>query len=102
MSRFVWLSITNETNQFSDVYIPFDCEFLIADTTDHYHFKNFEVYRTGSNSNLYLDDFGIWDSENGLRMKEDIFDLRRTDLHGHELLVHNEEVVCKIRETNKI
>lgn len=92
MSEFVWLTITKDVNYFSNIYIPFDCEFLISETIDQNHYKNFEIYHTGYNSNLYYSDFGLWDSVNGLLAKEKNFDLRRINLHKQELLVYNEKV----------
>ncbi|KAJ9583198.1 hypothetical protein L9F63_022469 [Diploptera punctata] len=66
---------------FSNINIPFDCEFLIAQETEH-DIMLLEIYRASASVELKVEKFGVWNSISGLTAPTGSLSLRRTDLQG--------------------
>ncbi|KAJ9590516.1 hypothetical protein L9F63_016467, partial [Diploptera punctata] len=84
LSRAKWLLFLdcNESINkfFSNIYVPFDCTFLVAQTEGtQVHLT--EVYRVGDGTNLLTFQFGRW-SENEKYVTNTKLYERRKDLHG--------------------
>jgi hypothetical protein len=66
---------------FRDVYIPLDCQFLVAHPQDTDVVIR-EVYHVARNFPLTKNYFGIWSQERGIAVTTISFFERRNDLQG--------------------
>jgi hypothetical protein len=87
MSDFHWLLFldTNTSLEqfFTDINIPFDCQFLVArPQTDHAVVLT-EVYRVSPTLPLQTYRFGNWTAGGGLTLPSQGLYRRRNNLHGH-------------------
>nr|CAD7409243.1 unnamed protein product [Timema poppensis] len=66
----IWLlmmdSSTTIPTFFNQIYVPFDCEFLVAQCNDKGIFPLTEVYRIANGSPLHQSYYGTWDYYRGL------------------------------------
>jgi hypothetical protein len=86
MSDFIWLLFlaTNASLEefFTDINIPFDCEFLVAQPQDGDVVVLTEVYRVRPTLPLQTYRFGNWSPGGGLTWPSQGFYQRRSNLHG--------------------
>jgi hypothetical protein len=94
MSKGKWLlfmdSITSLEDVFSDIYIPFDCEFLVAQRSNGTEDGDLEVsltevYNAHPTRPLQINPIARWISNSGLTWYEFSFFERRADLQGISL-----------------
>ena len=88
-SRALWLLFvdTNKSLEqfFTDINIPFDCQFLVAQPqTDHVVVLT-EVYRVSPTLPLQTYRFGNWTAEGGLTWPSEGLYRRRNNLLGHTI-----------------
>jgi hypothetical protein len=83
MSNAIWLLfLETPIDQFlEDVYIPVDCEFLVARHSGDKAVLLTEVYRMAKNSPLYRQHYGAWNPA-GLQVSNESLVQRRSDFHG--------------------
>ncbi|PNF32646.1 hypothetical protein B7P43_G15054 [Cryptotermes secundus] len=86
-SRAVWLLFL-DTNAyleefFTDINIPFDCEFLVAQSQNGDVIALTEVYRVSPTLPLQTYRFGNWSPGGGLTWPSQGFYQRRNNLQGH-------------------
>jgi hypothetical protein len=67
---------------FTDVYIPFDCEFLVAREDLRGHVTLLEVYRMNRTMPLLSLQLAVWSLQFGLLWDERSLYERRNHLHG--------------------
>ncbi|KAJ9598771.1 hypothetical protein L9F63_026692, partial [Diploptera punctata] len=79
-----WLTfLTTSISQFySDIYIPYDCEFLIAQLSNQKIVTLSEVYRVHSTSELNVLPVANWNPISQLNWTANEFNERRQDLRG--------------------
>ncbi|CAL1673816.1 unnamed protein product [Lasius platythorax] len=93
MSYPTWLVFfDNETNLedfFFNVYVPFDCKFMVAQSSINETGKEIitEVYQIHKDKELRSNQFGVWDAERGLEGPSHGLYQRRNDLFGQNLRV---------------
>lgn len=82
-------SMTSLKDFFADVYIPLDCEFLVAQrsgwTGEEPEVSLTEVYNLHSSRQIQTNFIAKWSSKDGLKWSETSFFERRGDLHGISL-----------------
>jgi hypothetical protein len=83
MAKAVWLTFLEETVDtfLEDVFIPVDCEFLVAQHSGEKSVRLIETYRMGKGLPLHRQHFGVWDQE-GLRVSKESLIRRRSNFHG--------------------
>ena len=86
MADAVWLLFleTSVDQFFEDVYIPVDCEFLVAQRSGEETVQLTEVYRMGEGLPLQRQHFGTWD-QNGLRVSTESLVRRRSNFHNYTI-----------------
>jgi hypothetical protein len=86
MADAVWiLFLETPVDQFlEDVYIPVDCEFLVAQHRGEDAVKFTEVYRMGEGLPLQRQHFGSWD-QNGLHVSRESLVRRRSNFHSYTI-----------------
>ena len=86
MADAVWLLFLEASiDRFlEDVYIPVDCEFLVARRSGETAVQLSEVYRMGEGLPLQRHHFGTWD-QNGLQVSSESLVRRRSDFHNHTI-----------------
>jgi hypothetical protein len=77
----LFLTEGNVENFFADMYIPFNCEFLVARPTKN-SVALFEVYRVAQGKPLSDIYFGRWTVVSGLVSPKASIYRRRSDLQG--------------------
>nr|QNL15103.1 ionotropic receptor 6 [Aulacocentrum confusum] len=91
MSYPNWLIFfRNETkiqNFFSDIYVPFDCTFMVSTSEFEDQETILEVYQIERDKELRQGLFGTWDIENGIKLSTSSLYQRRNDLFGQTLRV---------------
>lgn len=98
MSYPTWLVFfDNETNLedfFFNVYVPFDCKFMVAQSSINETGKEIitEVYQIHKDKELRSNQFGVWDAERGLEGPSHGLYQRRNDLFGQNLRVASLQV----------
>lgn len=70
---------------FSDIDIPFDCQFLVAQTTNDDVTVLTEVYRVAKHLSLQTHNYGAWSAASGFRAPERRLNSRRNNLQGFVL-----------------
>jgi len=85
-SRAIWLLFldTNTSLErfFTDINIPFDCQFLVAQPQSDHVVVLTEVYRVNSTLPLHTYRFGNWTPGGGLTWPSEAFYVRRKNLKG--------------------
>jgi hypothetical protein len=86
MSKFTWMLFLDTTwlldEFFSDVHIPFDCEFVVVQPAGDEGAILTEVYRVSPSFPLQKHRFGTWSAGDGLFCTDKGFYQRRDDLQG--------------------
>lgn len=67
---------------FDGIYIPLDCQFIVAHPTEQNAVIFTEVYHIRRNDRLQMLKLGEWDHENGHSWANASFYSRRSDLQG--------------------
>jgi hypothetical protein len=85
-SRAIWLLFL-ETNTsleqfFTDINIPFDCQFLVAQPQSDHVVLLIKVYRVSPTLPLQTSRFGNWTAGSGLTWSSQGFYMRRKNLKG--------------------
>jgi hypothetical protein len=103
MSKGTWLlflySITSMEDFFSDIYIPLDCEFLVAQRWNgkedgNLEVSHTEVYSVHPTRPLQINPVARWSFSSGLTWSEFSFLKRRGDLQGISLKSAMVQDVC--------
>jgi hypothetical protein len=103
MSRGKWLlffdSMTSLEDFFSDIYIPLDCEFLVAQRSNETEDGDLEVSLTDVYSvhpirPLQINPVARWSSSSGITWSNVSFLERRADLQGISLMSGMFHDVC--------
>ena len=85
-SKAIWLLFldTNTSLEqfFTDINIPFDCQFLVAQPQSDHIVVLTEVYRVSSTLSLQAYRLGIWTAGGGLTWPLQGFYMRRKNLKG--------------------
>ncbi|XP_021923390.1 probable glutamate receptor [Zootermopsis nevadensis] len=85
-SRVIWLLFLDKNSSleelFTDINIPFDCEFLVAQPEDDHAVGLTEVYRVSPTLPLQTYRFGNWTPDGGLTWPSRGFYHRRNSLQG--------------------
>jgi hypothetical protein len=83
MANAVWLLfLETSVDQFlKDVYIPVDCEFIVAQRSGENAVQLTEVYRMAKELPLHRQHFGIWNQDLLHATTESLL-RRRSDFHG--------------------
>jgi hypothetical protein len=88
-SKDIWVLFldTNTTLEqfFTDINIPFDCEFLVAQPQRDHVFVLTEVYRVSPTFPLQTYRFGNWTAGGGLTWPSQGLYRRRNNLQGHTI-----------------
>lgn len=98
MSYPTWLVFfddeTNLTDFFFEVYVPFDCKFMVTQSSINETGKEIitEVYQINKDKELRSNQFGVWDPEEGLKGPPQGLYLRRNNLFGQNLRVASLQV----------
>ncbi|XP_021923397.1 probable glutamate receptor isoform X5 [Zootermopsis nevadensis] len=86
MSNFFWLLFLDKSSSleefFTDINIPFDCEFLVAQPENDHAVGLTEVYRVSPTLPLQTYRFGNWTPDGGLTWPSRGFYHRRNNLQG--------------------
>lgn len=91
MAYPTWLVFFDNKTTFSDfffkVYVPFDCEFMVARSIDTGREIINEVYQIDKEKELRSMRFGVWDVKIGLKGPKHGLFSRRNDLFGQKIRV---------------
>ncbi|KAJ9597580.1 hypothetical protein L9F63_011581 [Diploptera punctata] len=84
ISRAKWILFTSAILEsfFSDIYVPFDCQFLVAQFFGNGVITLSEVYRIHPTSKLHFLLITNWTSNLQLTWNDSNFHLKQQDLHG--------------------
>jgi hypothetical protein len=86
-SRAIWLLLldmnTSLEQFFTDINIPFDCQFLVVQPQSDHVFVLTEVYRVSPTLPLQTYCFGNWPPGGGLTWPSQSLYRRRNNLQGH-------------------
>jgi hypothetical protein len=99
MSDAIWLLFldanTSLEHFFTDINIPFDCQFLVAQPQRDQVVVMTEVYRVSPTLPLQTYRFGNWTAGRGLTWpSQDLYE-RRNNLQGYELKAGILQVKCR-------
>ena len=87
MSKAIWLLFldTNTSLEqfFTDINIPFDCQFLVAQPQSDHVVVLTEVYRVSPTFPLQTNRFGNWTAGGGLTWPSQGLYTKRNNLNGH-------------------
>jgi hypothetical protein len=99
MAKAVWLLfLDTSVEQFlEDVYIPVDCEFLVAQRSGENAVLLTELYRLGMKFPLHRQHFGTW-NQNGLHVAAQSLVRRRSNFHGFTITATSINVSTKYLE----
>jgi hypothetical protein len=85
-SKAIWLLFldTNPSLEqfFTDINIPFDCQFLVAQPQSDHVIVLTEVYRVSPTLPLQTYRFGNWTAGGGLTWPSQVLNTRRNNLNG--------------------
>ncbi|XP_069681550.1 glutamate receptor-like [Periplaneta americana] len=91
MASAIWLLFLDASTAlqdvFTDINVPFNCEFLVARPSGGSSFILTEVYRVAPSLSLHTPYFGYWTPGEGLHAPPASFYQRRSSLHGATLKV---------------
>lgn len=91
MAYPTWLLFLRDETRFeeflSDVYVPFDCVFMVTQRDSQGTEIIQDVYRIGKEDYLRSMMFGMWNSSHGFQGPLLGLYQRRHDLHGHNIRV---------------
>ena len=86
-----WLLFANSSleieNLFAHIYIPFNCEFLVAREERQGVFSIVEVYRVNRTQPLLILEVATWSLKDGAKWYYSSLYKRRQNLHGHPIKV---------------
>jgi hypothetical protein len=88
MASAIWINFIkkNITEELNNLYIPYNCEFLIIEKIDYLNYDIKEIYQISKDFPKIYSHFGVW--ENGkLKASGNDFYKRRMDLNGHKFNV---------------
>lgn len=106
MAYPTWLLFLRDETRFeeflSDVYIPFDCVFMVAQRDSQGTEIIQDVYRIGKEDYLRSMTFGMWNASHGFQGPFLGLYQRRHDLHGHNIRVAAINVSQKKKQQNAI
>jgi hypothetical protein len=95
-SRAIWLLFldTNTSLEqfFTDINIPFDCQFLVAQPQSDHFVVLTEVYRVSPTLPLQTYRFGNWTARGGLTWPSQGLYMRRNNLEGHIIQAAHQNV----------
>jgi hypothetical protein len=98
LSDFFWLLFldTNSSLEefFTDINVPFDCQFLVAQPEHGHGVALTEVYRVSPTLPLQTYRFGRWTAAGGLTWPSQGLYRRRNNLDGISLRLGALKVVC--------
>ena len=57
---------TSLEGMLQDMYVPFNCEFIVAQWENGYGYSLYEIYRVSRESYLQIDNLGFWTIDKGL------------------------------------
>ena len=99
MSDVNWLLFldtnTSLEHFFTDINIPFDCQFLVAQPQSDHVVVLTEVYRVSPTFPLQTYRFGNWTAGGGLTSPSQGLYVRRNNLQGLELKAGVQPVQCR-------
>ncbi|PSN34359.1 Ionotropic receptor 140 [Blattella germanica] len=106
LSGPIWLLLLDESSSIEDfleeTYIPFDCKFLVSQSSDNGLIILHEVYRVAEGLPLQIENFGYWQSETEYNFTQMSFYYRRSNLQ--ELVIPAATLenppIIEIRKTN--
>ena len=102
MSKATWVLFVDTKCSldefFSDVYIPFDCEFVVVQPAGDKGAILTEVYRVSPSFPLQKYRFGTWSASDGLFCTDKGFYQRRDNLQGIALKTAYTRVSQKVSE----
>jgi hypothetical protein len=104
MSEATWLLFLETKfldEFFLGIYIPFDCEFLVAQRTGKNAVVLTEVYQVKATHPLQTYPFGTWTSHGGLSWPNISFYQRRDNLQGLVLRTAFLKVCMSVRSCTK-
>jgi hypothetical protein len=96
MADSVWLLFLEKSVDqfFEDVYIPVDCEFLVAQRSGDNVVLLTEIYRMHKRLPLQRQEFGIW-NQSGLHVSKKSLVHRRSNFHGFTITATSMNVSTK-------
>jgi len=80
-----WILFTNTKEYLEglkNLYIPFDCEFIVVDMSGSIP-KMIEVYHVTGKGPIYTTPLGYWGPVDGFSTNQPYFYIRRPDFKGH-------------------
>lgn len=85
MASAIWIYFTkrNISEELGNLYIPFNCEFLIIREVDKLYYQIEEVYQISEKGSKIYSSFGFWNNKK-LKVSGNDFFKRRMDLKGHQ------------------
>lgn len=85
----IFFKNTTSINEFfAEVFIPFDCIFLVVQQSEDELTENiYEIYQIKKSPEKIIVPFGTWSFEMGLQNTKLSLYQRRSDLFGHEVRV---------------
>lgn len=91
MAYPTWLVFFNNETKFTDfffkIYVPFDCKFMVAQSSANGREIITEVYQVDRGKELRSMQFGVWDVKNGLKGPTHGLFLRRNNLFGQNIRI---------------
>jgi hypothetical protein len=97
MADAVWLLFLEKSVDqfFEDVFIPVDCEFLVAQRRGGNVVLLTEIYRMDKGLPLQHEEFGIW-NQSGLHASNESLFRRRSNFHGFTITATSMNVSTKL------
>ena len=99
-SKAIWLLFLNTNTSleqyFTDINIPFNCQFLVAQPQNDHVVMLTEVYRVSPTLPLQIYSFGNWTAGGGLTWPSQSLYRRRNNLQGHTIQAaqHSVREIC--------
>jgi hypothetical protein len=87
---------------FTDIHIPFDCQFLVAQPQNDHFFVLTEVYRVSPTLPLQTYRFGNWTAGGGLNWPSQGLYTRRNNLQGHTIRVTHLKVKERLLDMRSV
>lgn len=91
----------NLIQRMKNVYIPYNCQFLLVEKINGSFYEINEIYNIRGNSERYFIKIGYWSHDEGLKMASGSFYQRRLNMQGTKLPwnlnyeVRNIIILCK-------
>lgn len=87
-SEFSWFFYLDKilfTQSYEKLQIRYDCQFIFIHPVDNIAYKLTEIYKIKNSTMVY--DYGTWDYEKGLKIKDVSLLKRRIDLNNSVLTI---------------